>query len=184
MPTFGDKFKPIVADLIQSWKSNHQILQHLRETHSISISERTLTWRKADWDLSHHSIQQTNQLEDEIHRYFHQGCTNSQIHDLLSKKHHYVHSQKTIERKIQQMELKQWKEDLHEDDEEGMAVIIQCVQQIHQTPEGQNVGYRKLKQLLKMRYGINVHHYVSHQFGNSYILFPFVDLKSGYHFFA
>jgi hypothetical protein len=147
IPTFGNKFKPIVADLIKPGKSNYQILQHLRETHSISISKRTLTQRKADWGLSHHSIQQTNHLEGKICHYFHQACSNSQIHDILSKKHNYVYSQQTLERKIQQMKLKRQQEDLHKDDEEGMAIIIQCVQQIHETPEGRNVGYCKLKLL-------------------------------------
>ena len=94
MPTFGDEFKPIVVDLIKSVKINHQILQHLRETHSISVSERNLAQRKVDWGISHHYIQKSlNQLEDEIRQYFYQGCSNSQIHNLLSKKQNYVHSQ-------------------------------------------------------------------------------------------
>ena len=86
------------------------------------------------------------------------------MHRSLSANHGYVHSQRTLERKIQQMDLRKRKEDIEEDDEEGMEVIIECVQQIHQTPEGRNVGYRKLKQLLKIKYGINIHEYVSYHF--------------------
>jgi formiminotetrahydrofolate cyclodeaminase len=128
-----------------------------------------LTQRKADWGLSHHSIEQTNQLEDKVRQYFHQGCSNSQIHNMLSKKHKYIYSQQTLERKIQQMELKRQQEDLAKDDEEGMAIIIQCVKQIDQTPEENNVGYCKLKKILKTKYGITVHEYVLHQIFTSQI---------------
>ncbi|KAA1080491.1 hypothetical protein PGT21_031243 [Puccinia graminis f. sp. tritici] len=157
MSTFGDEFQPIIEELIELGNSNHQILNHLKESYSIFISERTLSRRKAEWGLSHHAIQQTSQLEEDIRRYFHQGLTNAQIHHTLSSKHGYVHSQRTLERKIQHMELQRRKEDLEIDDDEGMDVVIECVKKIHETPEGHNVGYRRLKQLLQTRYGINIH---------------------------
>ncbi|KAI7949297.1 hypothetical protein MJO28_008118 [Puccinia striiformis f. sp. tritici] len=80
MTKLGEEFKPIITDLVQSGNSNQQILDHLKDNYSISISKQTLSRRKADWGLSHHAIQQTNNLEEDISRYFHQGKETSQIH--------------------------------------------------------------------------------------------------------
>ncbi|KNZ58795.1 hypothetical protein VP01_1861g7 [Puccinia sorghi] len=35
--------------------------------------------------------------------------------------------------------------------------LISCMIEIHQTPKGHNVGYRKMKQLLQTKFGISVH---------------------------
>ncbi|KAH9458276.1 hypothetical protein MJO29_005390 [Puccinia striiformis f. sp. tritici] len=159
MPSFGDEYKPIVLNLIQSGCNNQQILAFLRDNHSLSVSERTLTRRKADWELNNHARQQTNQLEEDIRRYFCQGLSIGRIHRVLSTRHGYVHCQRTLERKLQEMNLQRRNEDLIGEDDggEGIGTVIECVRQLHQTPEGRNAGYRKLKHLLQTTYGINIH---------------------------
>ncbi|OAV87416.1 hypothetical protein PTTG_29442 [Puccinia triticina 1-1 BBBD Race 1] len=52
----------------------------------------------------------------------------------------------------------QRRQDVTDDDNgTGMELVLECVKKIHQTPEGQNVGYRKLKHLLQMKFGLNIH---------------------------
>ncbi|KNE93214.1 hypothetical protein PSTG_13390 [Puccinia striiformis f. sp. tritici PST-78] len=158
MTKLGEEFEPIITDLVQSGNSNQQILDHLKDNYSISISERTLSRRKADWGSSHHAIQQTNDLEEHISRYFHQGMETSQIHRVLCRKHDYIYSLRTLERKIQSMGLQRRQEDIGNFDEgEGADLLEECIKQIHLTPEGSNVGYRRLRHLLHTKYGINIH---------------------------
>ncbi|KAI7961461.1 hypothetical protein MJO28_001950 [Puccinia striiformis f. sp. tritici] len=80
MTNLGEELKPIITDLVQSGNSNKQILDHLKDNQSISISKQTLGRQNADWGSSHHAIQQTNNLEEHMGRYFHQGTETSQIH--------------------------------------------------------------------------------------------------------
>ncbi|KAI7948009.1 hypothetical protein MJO28_009917 [Puccinia striiformis f. sp. tritici] len=39
MTKLGEEFEPIITDLVQSGNSNQQILDHLKDIYSISISE-------------------------------------------------------------------------------------------------------------------------------------------------
>ncbi|KAI7955225.1 hypothetical protein MJO28_005625 [Puccinia striiformis f. sp. tritici] len=80
MPALGDKFKPIVLELIREGKTNGEILRHLEEVHHVRIAERTLTRRKGTWGLSQDTNKQEVLLEELIIKYFGDGLTNSQIH--------------------------------------------------------------------------------------------------------
>jgi hypothetical protein len=35
--------------------------------------------------------------------------------------------------------------------------VVSCIEEIHQTPEGRNAGYRKMRQLLQTKYGLHIH---------------------------
>ncbi|KAI7948010.1 hypothetical protein MJO28_009918 [Puccinia striiformis f. sp. tritici] len=43
------------------------------------------------------------------------------------------------------------------DEGEGADLLEECIKQIHLTPEGSHVGYRKIRHLLCTKYGINIH---------------------------
>ncbi|KAI7934461.1 hypothetical protein MJO28_017031 [Puccinia striiformis f. sp. tritici] len=58
---------------------------------------------------------------------------------------------------MQTMELKQRNDVTKDSDPADMETVKMCVQQIHQTPKGTNVGYRKLRHLLQRKFGFNIH---------------------------
>ncbi|POW00557.1 hypothetical protein PSHT_12957 [Puccinia striiformis] len=97
MPALGDKFKPIVLELIREGKTNGEILRHLEEVHHVRIAERTLTRRKGTWGLSQDTNKQEVLLEELIIKYFGDGLTNSQIHHVLTTGHVYTKCQQTLE---------------------------------------------------------------------------------------
>ncbi|KNF00730.1 hypothetical protein PSTG_06144 [Puccinia striiformis f. sp. tritici PST-78] len=56
------------------------------------------------------------------------------------------------------MGLQRCQEDIENFDEgEGADLLEECIKQIHLTPEGSHVGYRKIRHLLCTKYGINIH---------------------------
>ncbi|KNF02820.1 hypothetical protein PSTG_04105 [Puccinia striiformis f. sp. tritici PST-78] len=157
LPVLGDKFKPIVLELIQEGKTNGEILLHLEEVHHVKITERTLTRQKNTWGLSQDTNEQEVPLEELIIKYFGDGLTNSQIYHVLTTWHTYTKCQRTLEQRMQTMELKRRNNVTKDGDPANMETVKMCVQQIRQTPEGKNVGYRKLRHLLQRKFGSNIH---------------------------
>ncbi|KAH9466394.1 hypothetical protein Pst134EB_001450 [Puccinia striiformis f. sp. tritici] len=156
-PTFGDEFQDEVAELVQSGHTDPQIQHHLQTRHSLTVSLRTLTRRKGDWGLIGRTAGLTDdQLKESIQLYFNQGWTISRIHHALKTTHHYKKSFRTLERKLNTMELSKRIDDIDRN-KFDIPTVVSCMMELHQTPEGRNVGYRKMKQLLQTKYGICVH---------------------------
>ena len=156
MRAFGEEFKAEVTRLVASGLTDTQIRQHIQTTHSISVSQQTLTRRKEDWDLIFHPTEHTKQLEDHIHTYFERGLTHAQIHHALTTSHNYTQSRRTLERKLRSMKLTRRTDDI-DNQKVDMDTVVSCIIEIHQTPEGRNCGYRKVRQLLQSKYGIYIH---------------------------
>ncbi|OAW00082.1 hypothetical protein PTTG_08538 [Puccinia triticina 1-1 BBBD Race 1] len=129
----------------------------MKDVYNIKTSEQTVTQRKATWGLLFKANQETPQLDKIILKYYQQGLTNSEIYNALKKRHRYSPGQQTFERKIQTMGLQRRQDVTDDNDGTGMELVLECVKKIHQTPEGQNVGYCKLKHLLQMKFGLNIH---------------------------
>ncbi|EFP84313.2 uncharacterized protein PGTG_10033 [Puccinia graminis f. sp. tritici CRL 75-36-700-3] len=157
LPSFGDEFQSEVTDLFESGLTDKEVIKFLEEIHSISVSPRTLARRKEDWGLVHHASQQIDQLDEHIKTYFDKGLTYSQIHHALSTTHGYTHSKRTLERKLKAMDLSRRLDDI-DMEKVDVDTVVTCMMEIHQTPEGRNAGYRKMRQMLQTNFGINVHH--------------------------
>ncbi|KNZ58791.1 hypothetical protein VP01_1861g3 [Puccinia sorghi] len=69
------------------------------ETHSLIVSQRTLTLCKEDWGLILIVTQQADNLEETITTYFNRGLTIQQIHHALKTSHNYQ-SLKSLKRKL------------------------------------------------------------------------------------
>jgi hypothetical protein len=156
MRSFGDEFQDEVSLLVENGLTDAEIRKHIQDTHTISVSQRTLTRRKEDWGLILQATEHSNQLEDHIQTYFERGLSYSQIHHALTTSHEYTQSFQTLKRKIQSMNLTRRTDDL-DNNKVDIDTIVSCIQEIHQTPEGRNVGYQKMQQLLQMKYGFNIH---------------------------
>ncbi|KAA1097936.1 hypothetical protein PGT21_024380 [Puccinia graminis f. sp. tritici] len=158
---FGHEFQSIVTELINAGHNDNEIRQFLQENHSIIVSQRTLTRRKEDWGLILHASQQMADTEEHIKKYFDQGLTYSQIHHALTTSHNYTHSKRTLQRKITAMQLSRRLDDL-DTARVTIEAVVSCVMHLHLTPEGRNVGYRRMRQLLQTKFGITLH-YCTHQ---------------------
>ncbi|KAI7963851.1 hypothetical protein MJO29_004278 [Puccinia striiformis f. sp. tritici] len=156
MRAFGDEFQAEVTDMVKRGLTDTDILNAIAENHSISVSQRTLTRRKEDWGLIFQPTTQTNQLEDSIRTYFERGLTDAQIHHALTTSHDYTQSIRTLERKIQSMSLTRRTDDL-DNNKVDMNTVVSCIEELHNTPEGRNAGYHKIRQLLQTKYGLSVH---------------------------
>ncbi|EFP79746.1 uncharacterized protein PGTG_06067 [Puccinia graminis f. sp. tritici CRL 75-36-700-3] len=156
MRAFGDNFQPEVTDLLSTGWTDSQIREHIKAKYDISVSQRTLTRRKEDWGLILQAADHAAQIEDHIHTYFERGLTYSQIHHALSTSHGYVQSKRTLERKIKLMDLTRRTDDL-DNEKIDIDTVVSCIEEIHQTPEGRNAGYRKMRQLLQTKYGLHIH---------------------------
>ncbi|KAA1094917.1 hypothetical protein PGT21_032708 [Puccinia graminis f. sp. tritici] len=153
--------RPIVIAAVSSQAmfrlgADAEIRKHIQDTHGISVSKRTLTRRKEDWGLILQATEHSNQLEDHIQTYFERGLSYSQIHHALTTSHDYTQSFRTLERKIKSMNLTRRTDDL-DNNKVDIDTIVSCIQEIHQTPEGRNVGYQRMRQLLQTKYGFNIH---------------------------
>jgi len=154
--TFGNQFQEEVTQMVESGLTDPQIRQKLEETHSLTVSQRTLTRRKEDWGLIRLGSQQADNLEETITTYFNRGLTIQQIHHALTTSHNYTQSLRSLERKLNTMKLSRRTDDL-DSQKVDVETVVSCMIEIHQTPEGRNVGYRKMKQLLQTKFGISVH---------------------------
>ncbi|EHS63088.1 uncharacterized protein PGTG_21418 [Puccinia graminis f. sp. tritici CRL 75-36-700-3] len=157
LQNFGHEFQSIVTELINAGHNDNEIRQFLQENHSIIVSQRTLTRRKEDWGLILHASQQMANTEEHIKKYFDQGLTYSQIHHALTTSHNYTHSKRTLQRKITAMQLSRRLDDL-DTARVTIEAVVSCVMHLHLTPEGRNVGYRRMRQLLQTKFGITLHY--------------------------
>jgi hypothetical protein len=140
--SFGDDFQDKVSLQVENGLTDAEICKHIQDTHAISVSQQTLTQRKEDWGLILQATEHSNQLEDHIQTYFEQGLSYSQIHHALTTSHDYTQSFQTLERKIQSMNRTRRTDDL-DNNKVNIETIVSCVQEIHQTPKGQNIVYQK-----------------------------------------
>jgi len=154
--TFGNQFQEEVTQMVESGLTDPQIRQKLEETHSLMVSQRTLTRRKEDWGLIRLGSQQADNLEETITTYFNRGLTIQKIHHALTTSHNYTQSLQSLERKLNTMKLSRRTNDL-DSQKVDVETVVSCMIEIHQTPKGRNVGYRKMKQLLQTKFGISVH---------------------------
>ncbi|KNF02109.1 hypothetical protein PSTG_04607 [Puccinia striiformis f. sp. tritici PST-78] len=69
----------------------------------------------------------------------------------------YTQSLRTLERTLNSMNLTRRTDDLDNNKVDLCNTVVSCVKVIHQTPEGRNAGYRKLRQLLHTKYGLYIH---------------------------
>jgi hypothetical protein len=144
MQSFGDNFQDKVSLLVENGLTDAEIRKHIQDMHTISVSQQKLTQRKEDWGLIFQATEHSNQLEDHIQTYFERGFSYSQIHHALTTSHEYTQSFQTLERKIKSMNLKRKTDDLY-NNKVDIDTIVSCIQEIHQTPEGRNIGYQKMQ---------------------------------------
>jgi hypothetical protein len=154
--SFGDQYQEIVIQMVDNGLSESEILKSLEENYSVTISRRTLSRRKEDWGLTNHAAQQIHSLEETITKHFEDGLTYAQIHHAISTSHNYTHSEQTMVRQLNSMQLSRRLDDLDRNLTTA-EMAVSCIMALHQTPEGRNAGYRKMRQLLQTQYGINLH---------------------------
>ncbi|KAA1105901.1 hypothetical protein PGT21_023607 [Puccinia graminis f. sp. tritici] len=154
--SFGDQYQEIVIQMVDNGLSESEILKSLEENYSVKISRRTLSRRKEDWGLTNHAAQQIHSLEETITKHFEDGLTYAQIHHAISTSHNYTHSERTMVRQLNSMQLSRRLDDLDRNLTTA-DMAVSCIMALHQTPEGRNAGYRKMRQLLQTQYGINLH---------------------------
>jgi hypothetical protein len=155
--SFCNHFKPTVSKMVQDDLTSEEILHSLEENHSVKFSQRMLTRLKEDWGLTHNATQKANHLEETIQKYFDKGLNYNQIYHALPTTHTFTHSKRTLKRKLHQRHLS-WR--LPDDLDQNFVTFetaVSCIAALLQTPKGQNVGYRRLRQLLQTQYGITLH---------------------------
>ncbi|KNZ63509.1 hypothetical protein VP01_1134g4, partial [Puccinia sorghi] len=135
LQTFVNQFQEEVTQMVESGLTDPQIRQKIEETHSLTQAES---------------------LEETITTYFNRGLTIQQIHHALTTSHNYTQSLQSVERKINTMNLSRHTDDL-DSQKVDIETVVSFMIEIHQTPKGCNVGYRKMKQLLQTKFGILVH---------------------------
>ncbi|KNZ53325.1 hypothetical protein VP01_3278g1 [Puccinia sorghi] len=75
------------------------------ETHSLTVSQRTLTGCKEDWGLILLGSQKADNLEETIKTYFIRGLTIQKIHQALRTSHNYTQSLQSLEKKLNKMNI-------------------------------------------------------------------------------
>ena len=152
----------LVASLLLQGYQGPQILHILQDEYNISMSSRTLTRRREQWGLQKCDLPQTPQLPPPIHAWIlsshQQGLTVKEMCTRLSKDIGKDVSQRTVERYLAKLNLKQRRNDLA-DDQVTRGEVTEAIHHARQFLLATSAGYRRMNQILKNSYQIHVPRY-------------------------
>ena len=154
-----NNFQPIIEGIMNTGLNDEQILKSLKDNYSINISQRTLTHKKSEWQLTHHTKTTLTTLEDCILKYHNEGHHINKMHHLLQKRHQYSHSERSLKRKLKEMNLTRRKDDI-DNNKTDIQNIVNKIKELQETSEGPSAGQRRMKLILQRDYGLNIHWHV------------------------
>ena len=151
-----NNFQPIIEGLMNTGLNDEQILKSLKDNYSINISQRTLTHKRSEWQLTRHTKTTLTTLKDCILRYHNEGHHISKMHHLLQTRHQYSHSERSLKRKLKEMNLTRRKDDI-DNNKTDIQNIVDKIKELQETSEGASAGQRRMKLILQRDYGLNIH---------------------------